>query len=66
MISHNQSNCCAPPTASSAPPTIKPVTLGINELSRYDPDATSTAKLFESSIIEIVISLKKPLFFKLL
>jgi hypothetical protein len=65
MISHNQSNCCAPPTAS-APPTIKPVTLGINELSRYDPDATSTAKLFESSIIEIVISLKKPLFFKLL
>jgi len=52
LISHNQSNC-------SAPPTIKPVTLGINELSRLDPDATSTAKLlFGSSITEIVNSLR--------
>lgn len=49
-----------PPTAPIGHPTRKPAALGINRLSHHDPDATSTAKLFESLIIEIVISLREP------
>jgi hypothetical protein len=44
-----------PPTAPIGHPTRKPVAPGINRLSHHDPDATSTAKLFESPNIEIVI-----------